>query len=128
MATNNLQLCDCGYASSHSRTCCCKCGKPFAPPTRLDDAIGILVNISKEYQRLCDVMLTMPERRQELKAGSRFMDALENLRDELLKRKSSNDQAERPALETPLGLQPNLQKNRNGGTAGDSAGSLQRPG
>ena len=56
----------------------------------LDDGLAILINISKEYQRFCDVMLTMPERQAELKAGCRFMDALENLRDELLKRKSSN--------------------------------------
>lgn len=65
------------------------------PPVRisdgLDDALGILINISKEYSRFCDVMLTMPERPSEVKAGSRFMDSLENLRDELLKRKSSND-------------------------------------
>ncbi len=28
-----LHLCDCGYASSPERTCCCKCGKPFVVPS-----------------------------------------------------------------------------------------------
>jgi hypothetical protein len=42
--------------------------------------------------------------------------------------RSPNDQAERPALETPPGLQQNLQNKKGGGTASDSAGSLQRPG
>ncbi len=62
----------------------------LAAPTRLEDAIVCLKNISREYRAFCDVMMTMPERKSELKAGDRFMDALEALRDELLKRKSSN--------------------------------------
>jgi hypothetical protein len=40
MANNDLQLCDCGYASSPRRTCCCKCGKPFAPQLVSCDRIG----------------------------------------------------------------------------------------
>lgn len=57
----------------------------------LGDALRILIKISEEYSRFCCVMHSMPFRRSELKAGERFMDALENLRDEILKRKSSND-------------------------------------
>ena len=82
-----------------SQNCNQTCEQPLARAVRssdgLDDALRILIRISKEYENLCDVMLTMPERRNELRAGTRFMDALENLRDELLKRKSSNDRTER---------------------------------
>ena len=65
----------------------------YAEAPGLDDALRITIKISEEYSRLCSVMHSMPFRRSELKAGERFMDALEHLRDELLKRKSSNDQA-----------------------------------
>ena len=67
---------------------------PSEPKVRcdagLDDAMACLKNISKEYSKFCDVMMTMTKRESELNAGVRFMDELENLRDELLKRKSSN--------------------------------------
>ncbi len=62
----------------------------------LDDAIACLNRLAKEYSKLCDAMLTMPERPSELKAGMRIMDAMESLRDKLLKRKSSNDPDQRP--------------------------------
>ena len=57
----------------------------------MDDALRILIKISEEYSRFCSVMHLMPYRHSEYKAGERLMDELENLRDEILKRKSSND-------------------------------------
>jgi len=66
----------------------------LAPARLLDDALRITMKISEEYSRLCSVMHSMPFRRSELKAGERFMDALENLRDEILKRKSSNEKGQ----------------------------------
>ena len=67
--------------------------EPLGSTDGLDDALRILIRISNEYENLCDVMLRrsmLPERKNELTAASRFMTALEKLRDELLKRKSSN--------------------------------------
>lgn len=50
-------------------------------------ALEILKNIATEYDKFCDVMIAMPpELELEVRAGDRFMDALENLRGELLKR------------------------------------------
>lgn len=80
-----------------SQNCNQTCEQPAPAAVRssdgLDDALKILIRISDEYQDLCDVMLRqsmLPERKNELRAASRFMDALEKLRAELLKRKSSN--------------------------------------
>lgn len=66
-------------------------------PYTIDKAFGILIEIADKYMSLCDVMMTLPKRKEELAAGDRFMDALEALRDELMKRKTPNDRISDPA-------------------------------
>lgn len=68
--------------------------KAVASSAGLGDALRITIRIAEEYSRLCSVMHSMPYRRSEYEAGEKLMDALENLRDEILKRKSSNEKAD----------------------------------
>ena len=59
----------------------------------VDSALKILIDISESYLRLCDVMLTLDERKAELEEAGKLMTAMERLCDEIFKRKSPNDQA-----------------------------------